>query len=43
MVSYNGILFMMGKEGNEVGEIVKHWGGCREICGAVNDFKVTCK
>lgn len=25
----------------EIGEIIKHWGGCREILGAVNDFKVT--
>lgn len=27
--------------GMEIGEIVKHWGGCREIFGGVNDFKVT--
>lgn len=25
----------------EIGEITKHWGGCREIFGGVNDFKVT--
>ncbi|XP_052059780.1 phospholipid scramblase 2-like [Mytilus californianus] len=29
------------QKGHEIGQIIKHWGGCREICGAVNDFKVT--
>ncbi|OWF36696.1 phospholipid scramblase 2-like [Mizuhopecten yessoensis] len=28
-------------KGQQIGEIVKHWGGCREIFGGVNDFKVT--
>ncbi|KAL5020112.1 hypothetical protein ScPMuIL_003004 [Solemya velum] len=26
--------------GQEVGQIIKHWGGCREIMGGVNDFSV---
>ncbi|KAL3887321.1 hypothetical protein ACJMK2_027263 [Sinanodonta woodiana] len=26
--------------GVEVGRIIKHWGGCREIFGGVNDFRV---
>ncbi|KAK3107537.1 hypothetical protein FSP39_016921 [Pinctada imbricata] len=25
----------------KLGEIIKHWGGCREILGGVNDFSVT--
>ena len=27
----------------EVGQIVKNWGGCREILGGVNDFRVQCE
>lgn len=27
-------------QGMEIGRIIKHWGGCREICGGVNDFRV---
>ncbi|XP_060597103.1 phospholipid scramblase 2-like [Ruditapes philippinarum] len=26
--------------GTDVGRIIKHWGGCRELCGGVNDFSV---
>ncbi|XP_046554225.1 phospholipid scramblase 2-like [Haliotis rubra] len=29
-----------GDEGQEIGQIVKHWGGCREIFGGVNDFSL---
>jgi hypothetical protein len=28
--------------GTDVGRIIKHWGGCRELCGGVNDFSVQC-
>ncbi|CAG5114955.1 unnamed protein product [Candidula unifasciata] len=27
-------------EANEVGQIVKHWGGCRELFGGANDFSL---
>ncbi|KAL4228869.1 Plscr4p [Mactra antiquata] len=26
--------------GEEIGRIIKHWGGCRELLGGVNDFRV---
>lgn len=28
------------QKGQEVGTIIKHWGGAREMCGGVNDFSV---
>ncbi|XP_064615196.1 phospholipid scramblase 2-like [Liolophura sinensis] len=27
-------------QNNQIGEIIKHWGGCREIFGGVNDFRL---
>ncbi|XP_005113454.2 phospholipid scramblase 1-like [Aplysia californica] len=27
-------------EGTEIGQIIKHWGGCREVFGGANDFSV---
>ena len=28
---------------NEVATITKHWGGCKELIGAVNNFTIQCK
>ena len=33
----------MDSKGTEIGRIIKHWGGVREIFGGVNDFRVQCK
>lgn len=30
-------------QNNQIGEIIKHWGGCREIFGGVNDFRLKSK
>lgn len=36
-------MFDGDSEGNEVAQIVKHWGGCREIFGGANDFSLRCE
>lgn len=33
-------VFEGDSEAEEVATIVKHWGGCREMFGAANDFSV---
>ena len=33
----------MDSKGNEIGRIIKHWSGIREIFGGVNDFRIQCK
>ena len=33
----------MDASGQEIGRIIKHWGGIREMFGGVNDFRVQCK
>ena len=30
-------------ESVEAGQIVKHWGGCREVFGGANDFSLHCE
>ena len=33
----------MRHDGSDAGAILKHWGGCREVCGQANDFSIECE
>ncbi|CAL1548505.1 unnamed protein product [Lymnaea stagnalis] len=33
-------VFQGDSEGTEEGQIIKHWGGCREVFGGANDFSI---
>ena len=36
-------VFEGDNEAQEVGQILKHWGGFREVCGQANDFTLHCE
>ena len=36
-------MFEGDSEAQEVGQILKHWGGFREVCGQANDFTLHCE